>query len=313
MSDQPSAIGHAVVTIRTERNDAVGLITIDRASRFNAMDVATAQDFRRAALAFARDPEVRVVVLRGLPGMFCSGADLKFIRDGGNASDLRYLTNAPGSTGSAAVPYGDVFKQILEYIHSAISEIRRASKPFVSAVDGMAAAGGLGIAMACDIVVASERASFEWAYSKTALTGAESTTFMLPRLIGLRRSLELLLLNPRLDAWRARDYGLVTAVLPVESFDEGVMAMAQQLAQGPARAFAVAKELMNQASGMDRLDEHLDRELDHLARAANGPGFAEGLRAFFEKRPPAFVEAGEREQRGPAMAGSRASGRVVEG
>lgn len=275
--------------IRSERHEAIGIITIDRAARFNAMDVTTAQDFRRAALAFARDPGVRAVVLKGLPGMFCSGADLKFIRDGGDASDLSYLTNAPGTTGLANVAYGDVFKQILEYIHSAISEIRRAPKPFIAAVDGMAAAGGLGIAMACDIVVASERASFEWAYAKTALTGAESTTFMLPRLIGLRRSLELLLLNPRLGAREAREYGLVTAVLPVESFDDGVRALAGRLAQGPPQAFAVAKELMNQASGMDRLDDHLDRELDHLARAANGPEFAEGLRAFFEKRAPVFA------------------------
>jgi 2-(1,2-epoxy-1,2-dihydrophenyl)acetyl-CoA isomerase len=225
-----------------------------------------------------------------VPGMFCSGADLKFIRDGGDAADLVYMTNAPRSD-SVGVAYGDVFKQILEYIHSAISEIRRAPKPFIAAVDGMAAAGGLGIAMACDIVMASERASFEWAYSKTALTGAESTTFMLPRLVGLRRALELMLLNPRLTAARAREYGLVTSVHPVEGFDEAVGDAATRLAQGPPRAFAVAKELLNQAAGMDRLDDHLDREVEELARAANGPEFAEGIRAFFEKRPPLFSPA----------------------
>ena len=265
------------------------------------MDVETAQDFRRAALQCARDSSVRVVVLKGLPGMFCSGADLKFIRDGGRATDLEYLTRAEYRRPAAGTPteFGEVFKQILEYIHSAISEIRRAPKPFIAAVDGMAAAGGLGIAMACDIVIASERASFEWAYSKTALTGAESTTFMLPRLVGLRRSLELLFLNPRLSAAEAREYGLVTSVHPVDGFDAEVLETADRLAQGPPRAFAVAKELLNQAAGMDRLDEHLDREIDELTRAANGPEFAEGLRAFFEKRPPVFVAAERSESEAP--------------
>lgn len=279
--------------ILLERNGTVGIITINRPSRFNAMDVETAQDFRRAALQLARDPAIAVVVLRGLPGMFCSGADLKFIRDGGSTKDLAYLSGAPAPVRSAgdAVRYGDVFKQILEYIHSAISEIRRAPKPFVAAVDGIAAAGGLGIAMACDMVMASERASFEWAYSKTALTGAESTTFMLPRLVGLRRALELLFLNPRLDAARALEIGLITSVHDVDAFEAEVQGVAARLAAGPSHAFAIAKELLNQACGMDRLDEHLDRELDQLSRAANGPEFAEGLRAFFAKRPPSFTGA----------------------
>lgn len=283
--------------ILSERRVAVGIITINRPGRFNAMDVQTAQDFRRAALQFARDTEIRAVVLRGLPGMFCSGADLKFIRDGGTAADLEYLTRAEYRRPAAGSPpqYGDVFKQILEYIHSAISEIRRAPKPFIAAVDGVAAAGGMGIAMACDLVLASDRAEFEWAYSKTALTGAESTTFMLPRLIGLRRSLELLFLNPRLTAAQAHDYGLVTSVLPADGFEAAVLQAADRLTLGPPRAYAVAKELLNQSSGMDRLDDHLDRELDALARAANGPEFAEGLRAFFEKRQPVFVAGEHRE------------------
>ena len=288
-----------MTNILTERLDAIGIITINRPARFNAMDVQTAQDFRRAALGFARDVQVRAVVLKGLPGVFCSGADLKFIRDGGNASDLEYLTRAEYRQPPAGTPtqFGEVFKQILEYIHSAISEMRRAPKPFIAAVDGVAAAGGLGIAMACDLVMASERATFEWAYSKTALTGAESTTFMLPRLIGLRRSLELLFLNPRLTAGQARDYGLVTSVHAVDRFDEEVLDVARRLTLGPPQALAMAKELLNQAAGMDRLDDHLDREIDELTRAANGPEFAEGLRAFFEKRAPLFAPAAPLVQR----------------
>ncbi len=133
------------------------------------------------------------------------------------AATLGYL--APGA---ARGGYGERFKQILEYIHSTISEIRRAPKPFIAAVDGVAAAGGFGIAMCCDLVLASTRASFEWAYPKTGLTGAESSTFLLPRLIGWRRAMELMLLNPRLGATQALDYGLVTAVYDVDRFDAAV-------------------------------------------------------------------------------------------
>jgi 2-(1,2-epoxy-1,2-dihydrophenyl)acetyl-CoA isomerase len=271
--------------IHSSRRGAVGTICIDRPSRFNSLDVATAQDFRRAGLQMARDEDVRVVVLRGLPGMFCSGADLKFIRDGAGDADLGYL--APGA---ARGGYGERFKQILEYIHSAISEIRRAPKPFIAAVDGVAAAGGFGIAMSCDLVLASTRASFEWAYPKTGLSGAESSTFLLPRLIGLRRSMELMLLNPRLGALQALDYGLITAVYDIDCFDAEVARMADRLAAGPRRAFAVAKELLNQSAGIDQLDAHLDREIQELARVADGPEFAEGLAAFFDKRPPVFVD-----------------------
>jgi len=269
--------------IHTSRSGGVGAITIDRPQRFNSLDVRTAQELRRAGLQLARDDDVRVVVLRGLPGMFCSGADLKFIRDGGDADDLAYLR--PETAGAG---YGRVFKQILEYIHSTISEIRRAPKPVIAAVDGVAAAGGFGLAMACDLVVASSHASFEWAYSKTGLTGAESSTFFLPRLVGLRRSMELMLLNPRLTAHQALDCGLVTAVFESEDFERETMDMAARLADGPRRAFAVAKELLNQAAGMDQLDAHLDRELQELARAADGAEFAEGIAAFFEKREAAF-------------------------
>jgi len=189
---------------------------------------------------------------------------------------------------AASPAYGAAFKEILEYIHSTISEIRRAPKPFIAAVDGIAAAGGFGLAMSCDLVVASDRASFEWAYTKTGLTGAESSTFMLPRLVGLRSAFELLFLNPRLTPQRALEIGLITAIYPAESFDTDVANLAEQLASGPTEAMGIAKELINQAAGMDRLDVHLDRELQHLARIADGNDFAEGIDAFFGKLQPKF-------------------------
>lgn len=276
--------------IRIDREGAVGIITIDRPARFNSLDVTTAQDLRRAGLQMSRDESVRAVVLRGAAGAFCSGADLKYIAAGGAQEDLAYLT-PPGRDVPAG--FGERFKQILEYLHSTISEIRRAPKPCIAAVDGIAAAGGFGLAMSCDLVIASSRATFEWAYGKTGLTGAESSTFLLPRLIGLRRCMELMLLNPRIGAEQAVAMGLATRVLPADGFDAAVLDLAQGLAAGPTRAFGTAKALINQAAGVDRLDFHLDQELQHLARSADGEEFAEGLRAFFEKRPANFTGCAE--------------------
>jgi 2-(1,2-epoxy-1,2-dihydrophenyl)acetyl-CoA isomerase len=269
--------------IRMGRDAAVGTITIARRERFNSLDVETAQDLRKAGLTLARDAKVRCIVLRGDGGVFCSGADLKYIRGGGD-DDVAYLR------GAAEPGYGEVFKQILEYIHSTISEFRRAQKPVLAAVDGMAAAGGFGLAMACDLVVASERATFEWAYLKTGLTGAESSSFFLPRLLGFRRAMELVLLNPRLDAAQALSLGLINRVIPTAGFDDEVRVLARQLADLPTEAVGVGKGLLNQAAGMDRLDVHLDHELENLARIADGENFAEGIEAFFGKRKPSFEE-----------------------
>jgi 2-(1,2-epoxy-1,2-dihydrophenyl)acetyl-CoA isomerase len=274
--------------IRVDRagpQDAIGIITIDRRERFNSLDVQTARDLRKAGLGLARDASARVVVIRGAGGVFCSGADLKYIRAGGDPGELRYLHPA-----SRDVPrgHGEVFRQILEYLHATLSEIRRAPKPFVAAVDGAAAAGGLGLALACDLVLASERSTFEYAYFKTGLSGAEGTTFMLPRRMGLGRALDFALLGPRLGAREALGAGLVSAVLAEASFETDVLAIAGRLARGPSSAYAAAKRLMNEAASVERMDRHLDRELDELSRVADGADFAEGITAFFEKRDARF-------------------------
>jgi len=259
-----------MTSIRVAIEDAVGTLTIARRERFNSLDAETARELRKAGLQLARDRNVRCVVLRGEGGVFCSGADLKAIRAAGGS-------------------YGDSFKEILEYLHSTISEIRRSAKPWIAAVDGIAAAGGFGLAMACDVVVASESAVFEWAYGKTGLTGAESSTFFLPRLLGLRRAMQLVLLNPRLDARAALEWNLITEVVPGCDFNIRVQQIAAQIAAGPTEALGIAKQLINQAAGVDRLDFHLDRELENLAAIADGANFAEGLEAFFDKRPPEFA------------------------
>lgn len=272
--------GEESSAVRTERRDAVGVISLDRPERFNSLDVRTAQDLRRAGLALARDESIRCVVLRGRPEVFCSGVDLKYVREGGTADDLAYLT-----PGAERPGHGAVFKQVLEYVNSTLVEIRRAPKPFVAAVEGVAAAGGLGLALCCDLVLASERASFEWAYDKTGLSGAESATFLLPRLIGLRGALDLALLCPRLDANEALQRGLVSQVVPAADFDEEVEALADRLARGPQAAVARMKRLLNRAAGMEGLDAHLGAEVEALVTSADSDEFSEGLDRFFTKDP----------------------------
>ena len=271
--------------IRMERRGSVGIITMNRPERFNALDVRMARDLRKAALQFARDEGVRCVILAGGERVFCSGADLRYVQQKGDDEDFSYLQPEARKVEAS---YGLGFKEILEYIHSTISEIRRAPKPFIAAVKGIAAAGGFGIAMSCDLVFASEDASFEWAYPKTGLTGAESSTFFLPRLVGLRKAFELAFLNPRLSAREALEAGLINGMFPAETFDAEVLSIAERLASGPTRALGIVKRLINEVTGMDRLDLHLDKELRNLIQIAEGKDFSEGLEAFFAKRKPGF-------------------------
>jgi 2-(1,2-epoxy-1,2-dihydrophenyl)acetyl-CoA isomerase len=112
--------------------------------------------------------------------------------------------------------------------------------------------------------------------------------------------MELMLLNPRLSAGEAQRLGLVTRVFPQAEFEPGVMEIARGLGEGPTRAYGVAKALINQAAGVDRLDFHLDQELQHLVRSANSPEFKEGLAAFFAKRTPVFAPP-DRERSEPAL------------
>jgi enoyl-CoA hydratase/carnithine racemase len=211
---------------------AVGIITIDRRERFNSLDVATAQEFRKAGLQFARDESVRCVVIRGAGGVFCSGADLKYIASGGDERDFGYLQ--PDGVGPTA-GFGESFKQILEYIHSTISEIAGAEAVHrrgrgdrrcrrVRDRNGMRSrlrvgAGEFRVGLPQD----------------EPLTGAESSTFFLPRLIGLRKAMELVLLNPA-SRRRLRRRWVDHRVFPAATFEADVLDVARRLAAGPTRA-----------------------------------------------------------------------------
>jgi 2-(1,2-epoxy-1,2-dihydrophenyl)acetyl-CoA isomerase len=277
--------GQSSQHIRTQRHGGVGIITLNRPERFNALDAPMAADLLDAAKRYAHDDAIRCIVLAGGDRVFCSGADLKDIRQRADSA----FANSHASHAHVATPdYGPGFHEIVGTLHRSIAELKRAPKPVIAAVKGIAAAGGFGLAMACDLVFAAETASFEWAYHKTGLTGAESSTYFLPRLVGLRAALGLMLLSPRLDAAAALDAGLITDVLSADSFDASVLSIAQRLADGPTEAYGIAKHLLHNAVGGVELGSHLDRELEQLVRIAGGEDFAEGLTAFFAKREPVF-------------------------
>ena len=160
-------------------------------------------------------------------------------------------------------------------------------RPIIGKVQGYCLAGGVGVALACDLLIAGESASFGTPEIRQGLFPMVIFAEIV-RNLGLKHAMELVLLNPRVDARRALDIGLINAVYSTATFDEEVRRMAGTIAQGPPAAFAVAKGLMNQAAGMDRLDVHLDRELESLTRIADGTEFLEGLESFFAKRAPQF-------------------------
>ena len=177
-----------------------GYITIDRRERFNSLDVETAQDLRRAGLTLARDDG-------GARGRVCAAATAS------SAAAPISSTSAPAATpttSAISVPearevpagYGEVFKQILEYLHSTISEIRRAPKPFIAAVDGIAAAGGFGLAMCCDLVFASERVDVRVGLLEDRSDRRRELDVPAAAAGRLPPAMELVLLNPRLDATR---------------------------------------------------------------------------------------------------------------
>jgi 2-(1,2-epoxy-1,2-dihydrophenyl)acetyl-CoA isomerase len=248
-------------------SEGIGTITLQRPDAGNAVDLGLAADLRVAVLDAERDPEVRVVVLRGAGASFCVGGDLRsFAGRDDLATHLREVTS---------------------HLHAAIVGLARIDAPVIVAVQGSAAGAGLGLACGGDLVVATESARFVVAYTRVGLNPDGGSSWFLPRLLGLRRAQELALLNPILDAPAALAAGLVTRVVPDAALDAEVTRLAAELARGPTRAIGEAKRLLR--SSLDHpLAVHLEAEAAAIVRSAGRPDAAEGITAFLEKRPPDF-------------------------
>jgi 2-(1,2-epoxy-1,2-dihydrophenyl)acetyl-CoA isomerase len=255
-------------TVLLQRADAVATITLNRPDAYNALDLALGRDLFHAVLEVDEDPGVRCVVLTGAGRAFCGGGDVKDF-----AGSLDRI--------------GVLVKELTTYVHGAVSRLVRSPKPVIVAINGTAAGGGLSLALAGDLVLAGESAKLTMAYSRIAATPDGSSSYFLPRLIGLRRAMELYLTNRVLTAKEALEWGLVTRVVPDGELAGAAAALARELAQGPTRAFGGAKLLFHQSTH-ESLETQMELESQAIAASGHTEDFREGVTAFASKRTPTF-------------------------
>lgn len=248
--------------------DGVARITLNRPDAANGLTLPMARELMQAAIQCDENSSVRAIVVTGAGKLFCAGGDLKSFAGFGDsiAASLKEMT---------------------VYLHAAISRLARGDAPVVMAVNGTAAGAGMSLAVAGDLAIAGESAKFTMAYTAVGLAPDGSSTYFLPRLIGMRRTQELMLTNRRLSAAEALDWGLVNQVVPDEAVLPRAEELAQQLAQGPTRSYGAVKKLLA-TSFSESLETQMEYESSAIAAASNTDDGREGIRAFLEKRKPAF-------------------------
>jgi 2-(1,2-epoxy-1,2-dihydrophenyl)acetyl-CoA isomerase len=256
-------------TLLFDVTDQVARITLNRPHAANGIDLALGRDLMQAAIRCDEDPDVRAVLLTGAGKMFCAGGDLK--------SFAAFGDDLPAA-----------LKELTVYLHAATSRFARMDAPLVVAVNGAAAGAGMSLAVAGDLVVAAVSAKFTMAYTAAGLSPDGSSTFYLPRLIGMRRTQELMFTNRRLSAEEALEWGLVSRVVPDDALLDEAGKLAAQLAQGPTRAHGTVKTLLA-ASFSGTLETQMELEARGIAAMAGAPDGKEGIQAFLEKRRPTFT------------------------
>ncbi len=259
-------------SVRTAVRDGVAVLTLNRPEALNALSPEMARSLRQALEAVAADPGVRCVVLRGEGGHFMAGGDVLF---------FRRQVEARGPGEPAVSP--DVFRDA----HGIIRTLRGMGQPVIASVRGAAAGYGVSLVAACDLALAAEDSVFTLAYCHIGATPDGGATYFLPRTMGLKRTMEMMLLGGRYGAREALAMGLVNRVVPPEDLDRETALLATRLASGPAGAYARGKALVNASLG-STLDEQLAAEEEAFIQGSATPDFAEGVRAFCEKRPPRF-------------------------
>jgi 2-(1,2-epoxy-1,2-dihydrophenyl)acetyl-CoA isomerase len=255
--------------------DSVATITLNRPDNGNAVTREQRELMGTWLVRANEDPDIRCVVLAATGRFFCTGADLSQVNDDPDASEPPERR------------VGDSRRMMLSGAISTVNAIIDCAKPVVAAVQGTAAGIGAHLAFACDLVVASENAKFIEVFARRGLAADGLGTWMLPRLIGLQRAKELILLGEDLSAQRAHEIGLVTRVAPADEFESTVSALARQLADGPTMAHTVNKWLLNRSLDVDRrtIGEE-EAWIVEVMQATSDQ--AEGVASFFERRPPNF-------------------------
>ena len=249
-----------------ERDGAVALLTLDEAASLNAMTPDLLGDLAKAVAEMSTDPGVRALILTGAGRGFCSGQNLKAFA--GLGDDL---------VGGVTRHYLPAFKAL-----------RECRVPVVIAVNGVAAGGGFSLAMAGDMIVAARSAKFIQVFSRIALVPDLGSTWLLPRLIGRQRALELMLLNEAISAEKACEWGLVREVFDDAHLRAGALALAHKLAQGPTRALVATRQLIEESEHNDYANQ-FRRELELQTEMRVTADAREGRQAFIEKRAAQFV------------------------
>ena len=255
--------------VKLQRADGVATLILDRPDAYNALDLGLGRELFQASIELDEDPGVRCVVVTGSGKAFCAGGDVK-----------SFVENLPR--------IGAHIKELTTYLHGAISRFCRSDKPVIMAVNGVAAGGGFSLALSGDLVVAAESAKFSMAYSRIAATPDGSSSYFLPRLVGIRRSLELYLTNRPLTAREAMEWGMITRVVPDADLAAETGKLARELAQGPSKAFGAAKRLFHQST-WESLETQMELEAQAIAASGHTEDFRAGVTAFADKKPlPTF-------------------------
>ncbi len=256
--------------LRIERDGSVAVLTLDRPDVLNAFDESLTSALAAAMTEAAGDAAVRCVLLTGAGRAFSAGQDLR--------------DRAAGLAEGTELRLGD---ELRRRYHPIVTTIRDMRKPVVAAVNGVAAGAGLGLALSCDIRVASESATFRAAWSKVGLVPDAASAYFLPRLVGWGRAIDIIFSGEPLASGEALRIGLATRVWPDAEFADRSHAYARDLAAGATEAYALTKEGLN--SAWDRgLRDFLDVEASLQDRAGRTADYAEGVRAFLEKRAARF-------------------------
>lgn len=250
------------------REGAVAHIRFNRPKALNAIDRGMARGFLRACQDIAADPGVRVVCLAGAGRAFMAGGDLVEMQ---------------------ADPIGSS-RELIAGMHGAIRLLAGLPAPVVAQVHGAVAGGGLGLMLACDLVVAAEGTRFSVAYPLVGASCDCSTSWGLPRAVGMRKAAELALLGDTIEAAEALAIGVVTRVVPQERLAAETEAIIQRLAAGPTQALGRLKKLLRTSLDHD-LDTHLEAEAAGFAACAATADFREGVGAFLARRPARFTGA----------------------